>query len=135
LTFPVPGNFKLVCLIHANMTATVHGQDLATPLPHDQAFYDEQGHTQRSHLLSDVRASGDGNAGPNAVTVGAGKIMATGGGSQTGSIVRLLEGTTTVHAGDTVEWTNVDAVTPHTITFGPPACQSSASVRQRHFGR
>jgi plastocyanin len=119
VTFPVTGNFKLVCLIHANMTATVHVLDLSAPLPHDQSFYDEQGNTQRSHLLSDLRAPGDGNAGPNTVTVGAGKIMATGGGSETGSIVRFLEGTTTVHVGDTVEWTNVDAVTPHTVTFGP----------------
>ena len=38
------------------------------------------------------------------------------------SIVRFLSQETVIHAGETVEWTNDDPVTPHTITFGvePP---------------
>ena len=34
------------------------------------------------------------------------------------AIVRFFPGTIEVHAGDTVEWTNVDPSEPHTVTFG-----------------
>lgn len=43
VTFPVVGNFKLVCLAHKDMTATIHVLDLSMALPHSQAFYDERG--------------------------------------------------------------------------------------------
>ena len=33
-------------------------------------------------------------------------------------IMRFMNPNKEVHVGDTVEWTNLDAVTPHTITFG-----------------
>src|SRR5438128_11530665 len=42
VTFPKAGNFKLVCLVHNNMTGAVHVLDSAEALPHDQAFYDAQ---------------------------------------------------------------------------------------------
>src|SRR5437762_13317033 len=32
--------------------------------------------------------------------------------------MRFLKDTIVVHKGNTVEWTNLDPVTPHTITFG-----------------
>ena len=32
--------------------------------------------------------------------------------------MRFLRESTEVSVGDTVEWTNLDPVTPHTITFG-----------------
>jgi len=54
----------------------------------------------------------------NKVTAGVGEIVATPGGSQTASLMRFDEPTTVIHAGETVEWSNSDAVTPHTITFG-----------------
>jgi plastocyanin len=64
--FPVAGNFKLVCLVHENMTAVVHVFDLAETLPHDQAFYNEQGASQRNELLSDARNDAHGiHALPN----------------------------------------------------------------------
>jgi plastocyanin len=34
------------------------------------------------------------------------------------SVMRFLHETKLVHVGDTVEWTNSDPITPHTITFG-----------------
>ena len=34
------------------------------------------------------------------------------------SVMRFLRGTTVVRVGDTVEWMDLDPVTPHTITFG-----------------
>jgi plastocyanin len=118
--FPAAGNFKLVCLVHNNMTATIHVLPLEQPLPHDQAFYDAQAANQQRDLLTDPSLI----APPvltdrNGVVAGIGEITATGGGSQTISVVRFMAATKVIHVGDTVEWTNADAVTPHTITFGP----------------
>ena len=56
----------------------------------------------------------------DAVTVGIGEIVATGDGSDTVSVMRFLQGSIVVRVGDTVEWTNLDPVTPHTVTFGFP---------------
>lgn len=117
--FPITGNFKLVCLVHTNMTATIHVLDLSAPLPHDQAFYDKESHHQRADLLSDALASSHVHPNDNSVVAGAGKIMATGGGSETASVMRFIDATKVIRVGETVEWTNSDAVTPHTITFGP----------------
>jgi plastocyanin len=44
--------------------------------------------------------------------------VATGGGSDTVSVMRFLQDSIVVRVGDTVEWTNLDPVTPHTVTFG-----------------
>jgi plastocyanin len=53
------------------------------------------------------------------VVAGIGEVTSTAGGSSTVSIVRFVSSPTIIHAGETVEWTNEDPVTPHTITFGP----------------
>ena len=45
-------------------------------------------------------------------------VLATGGGSQTTSVMRFLGATTLVHVGDTVEWTNLATPPFHTINFG-----------------
>jgi plastocyanin len=119
--FPSPGNFKLVCLVHANMTAVVHVLDPSQPLPHKQDFYDDEAADQRGDLLSDTDDEmhhGQSKTSSNAVTTGGGEIVATAGGSQTVSVMRFLHATKVVRVGDTVEWTNSDPVTPHTITFG-----------------
>jgi plastocyanin len=123
--FPTAGNFKLVCLVHNNMTGAVHVLDSAEALPHDQAFYDTQAQRDQTELLADgARLKGRGTATAqqtpgDEVTVGIGEIVANGGGSHTVSVMRFLQDTIVVRVGDTVEWTNLDAVTPHTVTFGP----------------
>jgi plastocyanin len=53
------------------------------------------------------------------VTAGIGEISATAGGTQTLSVLRFIGDKIQIRAGDTVEWTNQDPVTPHTVTFGP----------------
>jgi plastocyanin len=137
--FPATGNFKLVCLVHANMTGVVHVLDPSETLPHDQAFYDRQAQTERAELLSDAAALvGRGHAiarrtSENEVTAGIGDIVATtGGGSQTASVMRFLQRKIVVNVGDTVEWTNLDPVTNHTVTFGvepsDPMSPPSATV-------
>jgi plastocyanin len=117
VTFPSPGNFKLVCLVHENMTAVVHVFPSSAALPHDQAFYDKEAARQQSALLTDKIHDHEQTV-KNAVTVGNGDIVATGGGSQSVSQMRFLSDKAEIHVGETVEWTNEDPVTPHTITFG-----------------
>jgi len=124
VNFPTAGNFKLVCLVHPSMTGAVHVLGLSETLPHDQAFYDHEAGKERTELLSDgSRLEGRGKAtakrtSKDAVSTGIGEIVATGGGSHIVSVMRFLPGRTVVHVGDTVEWTNLDPETPHTVTFG-----------------
>ena len=85
VTLPTANNFKLVCLIHRNMTATVHVLGLSEPLPHDQAFYDRQGQQERERLLSAIDlGSHDEQAAQNHVRAGAGVISATPGERERG---------------------------------------------------
>jgi len=129
--FPVTGNFKLVCLAHPNMTATIHVLALSTPLPHDQDFYEDEAERQRQELLSDTDESAHKHHGSNEITSGVGHIMGNGGGTQTVSVMRFMDPTKVIHVGETVEWTNAEAVTSHTITFGPepdPSIQTAPSA-------
>lgn len=124
--FSTAGNFKLVCLVHANMTGVVHVLDPEEPLPHDQEFYDGRAAEQRRDLLRDTDQDHDHDADherhehfhEHEVIAGAGEIVATPGGSATISVVRFLHSPTFIHVGDTVEWSNSNPTSPHTITFG-----------------
>jgi plastocyanin len=130
VTFPAAGNFKLVCLVHVDMTGVIHVLDLSQSLPHDQDFYDDQAETDREKLLpnSDKGTDHDGDHGrddsdrthspENQVTAGIAEVSATAGGTQTVALMRFVEKTTVIHAGETVEWSNLGPVTAHTITFG-----------------
>jgi plastocyanin len=98
--------------------------DQSEPLPYDQRSYDFLANRQAKELLSGgARLSGQATstaeqAGPNAISAGTGEVVATGGGSNSLAVMRFLRETIVIHKGDTVEWTNLDPVTPHTITFG-----------------
>ena len=120
VAFPTPGNYKLVCLVHEDMTGVVHVLAPSEDLPHSQFFYDREAFAQARELLLDT----DGihshlhSGSPGAVTVGTGEVVATGGGHSAISVMRFMQHDKVIHIGDTVEWTNDDPVTPHTITFG-----------------
>ncbi|HKW56309.1 MAG TPA: plastocyanin/azurin family copper-binding protein [Candidatus Acidoferrum sp.] len=145
VVFPTPGNFEIVCLVHPQMIGVIHVLAASTDLPHDQAFYDEQAQTERRALLEDHDPHPPHSIGDmlsasvipatKTVTAGVGEIAATGGGQQAISVVRFFDGTVQIHAGDTVEWTNLDPSTGHTITFGAepadlfdPSCSPSCAV-------
>src|SRR5205823_1389212 len=51
--FPTAGNFKLTCLVHANMDGRIHVLPVSEPLPHTQAFYYEQAASRSEELLSE----------------------------------------------------------------------------------
>ena len=53
VNFPTAGNFKVVCLVHDDMTGAVHVLEQSEALPYQQAFYDDQAKTQRDGLLKD----------------------------------------------------------------------------------
>jgi len=118
--FPTTGNFKLVCLVHPDMTGVVHVLDPSTPLPHEQSFYDKEAADQAHDLLAELN-QGQGHQHPvsrNAIVVGAGKTLANGGGHNTISLMRFVQPDLVIQAGATAEWTNDDPSMPHTITFG-----------------
>jgi plastocyanin len=69
-------------------------------------------------LLSDLRAAAHVYAGAHGVIAGSGKIIGTGGGSDSASVMRFMEARKIIHVGETVEWTSAEAVANHTITFG-----------------
>jgi plastocyanin len=131
VTFPSTGNFKLVCLVHPDMTGTIHVLNPSAQLPHDQAFYDTEAARQGAVLvagtnslrgLSNSKDEDENEGNPPDVTAGIGAVVATGAGTQTLSLARFLQHVLVVRVGDTVEWTNHDPDTPHTVTFGaePP---------------
>ena len=124
--FPSPGNFKFVCFVHTDMTGTVHVLDPSQTLPYDQDFYNRQAQSDGTALLAETGnlisrgVSQNSDGGPAVkVTAGVGEILTTSGaGSQTAALFRFLRDVIVVRVGDTVEWTNRDPSTPHTVTFG-----------------
>jgi plastocyanin len=128
VTFPSAGNFKFVCLIHRDMTGAVHVLPKSATLPYNQFDYDKIAAEQANALINDAGGakaqSGHPGTGTNQV-VSPGELLATGGGKQFLSIMRFLPTKIVVHAGDTVEWTDTDPATPHTVTFTPPGVQGT----------
>ena len=119
VVFPEIGNFKAVCLAHNDQTGTVHVLDPSALLPHDQAFYDQEANREGARLISDARNAAQVTTDHNTVIAGAGKIHGTSGGTETASVMRFMDETKVIHVGETVEWITSEAVTNHTITFGP----------------
>jgi plastocyanin len=148
--FPTPGNYEVVCLVHPEMFGVIHVLSASDVLPYDQAFYDEQAEDESRTLLEDRdrppspqshHHSTNGMlpasviSHTKAVTAGYGKITATPGGQEALAVVRFIDDTVEIHAGDTVEWANWDPIIGHTITFGTepvdlfdPSCSPSCSV-------
>ncbi len=132
VTFPKAGNYRLVCLIHVNMTGIVHVLNPSVPLPHDQDFYNAQAADQRRDLLSDHdgglarkfredapddSGEAEAHAHKHMIVTGTGELVSTPGGIQSVSVMRFMQPSITIHAGETVEWDSSD-VSGHTVTFG-----------------
>ena len=123
VTFPAAGNFKFVCLVHADMTGVVHVVDPSQFLVHDQDFYDREAQSEQALLLAHAPRIDDRGIATdvqtNDVAVGIGEVVTTtGAGSQTVSLMRFVRQMIIVQVGDTVEWTSLDPSINHTVTFG-----------------
>jgi len=128
VTFPKAGNYKVVCLIHPDMTGAIHvlvNNAANSGLIHSQRYYDDAAREEAETLLApsddrveDRREWDRRRDEDNAVVAGIGKIVATGGGTQYRAVVRFLPGVIRIHAGESVVWTNLDPTEPHTVTFG-----------------
>ena len=125
MKFPKAGNYKFVCLIHTDMTGTVHvlvNNAANAALLHSQRFYDQVAADEASDMIKRSRPpEGRSKRSPRAtqyLPAFTAKSIATGGNTQYRAVVRFLDGTIRIHKGDSVEWTNVDPTEPHTITFG-----------------
>jgi plastocyanin len=124
--FPSAGNFKLVCLVHFDMTGSIHVLNASETLPYEQDFYNREAQTDGTALvagasrLASVGLAEDNDGGPaGKVTAGVGATVTTSGaGSQTEALMRFLQELIVIRVGGTVEWTNLDPSTPHTVTFG-----------------
>ena len=100
VTFPAVGNFKLVCLVHPDMTGVVHVLDKAKPVPHDQIFYEAEAAAQAQALLSDLHDDEDSAVStPGRVSAGGGEISATAAGTQALSVMRFMAHDMVIHAG------------------------------------
>jgi len=126
------------------MAAVVHVLKLSEPLPHSQAFYDEQAEAEREKLLSDTDLEGEDHdrddshhrhSPENQVIAGTGAISTTPGGLENLVVMRFIRHETVIHAGQTVEWSNSDPSATHTITFGvepadpmPPSANVTVDV-------
>jgi plastocyanin len=121
LGFTKTGTYRFLCLVHAGMQGTVHVQPAASAYPSTQAQYDIAARATGNRLLAAGRALTGRTVG---ATHASGRTQATlGTGAGLGdygslAIMRFLPSEIVIHAGGTVEWTNRDPETPHTVTFG-----------------
>jgi plastocyanin len=125
VSFPSVGNFKFVCLIHADMTGVVHVVDPSAAIPRNRASYDRQARRDGMVLLADAaglaaqRLDDHDRDSSGGVAAGIGAVVTmTGAGTQTASLMRFERQLVVVHVGDTVEWANLDPSINHTVTFG-----------------
>ena len=120
VSFPNAGNYKLTCLVHEDMTGTIHVLDTTAALPYTQAAYDGQAEAQAHELLEaeGLSLTDSHHHHGKPAEAGIGKIVSSAGGHDTVSVMRFLQPEIIIHAGQTVEWVNDDPIMPHTITFG-----------------
>lgn len=127
LTFTKPGSYTYSCTIHGAMTGTITVQAAGTPYPPTNATALAGAQAAESADLalgtSALALFPYTPGGPHLVA-GMAPGLAMGMPSVT-SIMRFLDGpdvtatSVTVHAGDTVTWTNQSNNSPHTVTVAP----------------
>lgn len=127
LTFPKPGTYTFICLIHQGMKGTIVVQAAGTPYPIKPTAYSGPAMAMQMSDLS---------AGSAAVTqfpyVSGGPHLVAGispglaaGVPATPTVLRFLSGPTldatsvTINVGQTVTWTNQSNNEPHTVTIAP----------------
>lgn len=119
VTFPTPGTYEYLCLVHPQMTGSIIVQEPGNELPMDQAAYDQLGTEQAEAMLAEGRqlALQQMAATPTAGSGGTTHEVTAGTGGDNVEVLRFLPDTLTIAVGDTVRWTNRSRHDPHTITF------------------
>ncbi len=125
VTFTTTGDVPFVCLLHPNMTGTLHIRPAGTPYPHDQAFYDLQGRSQTNELfrlgrqvLEEDRQLVRQSADRDVIVGGTEPVVTTSGGLQSVFTPRFTRAEMTVPVGAQVTFVAHDTLAPHTVTFG-----------------
>lgn len=119
LTFTEPGEFEYFCAFHSMMNGGVTVQPAGTPYPKTQKQIDlESERIKAADMEAALKASLKGGnvserTGSN-VTIHEIKV---GYGNGRIALFRFVPANLTILAGDTVEWTQGDIETPHTVSF------------------
>jgi plastocyanin len=122
LTFPKPGTYEYLCLVHPEMTGTVVvkpvGEVTDTPVEVNARRTEEINAALAKNGIA-VLASNTGEQPVEGVSAG----IAAGAGDHMIMVGRFLPQQVTIKAGDAVTWVWKDPATPHTVTFlgGKPA--------------
>lgn len=126
LTFPKPGVYPYLCLIHQPvMTGIVTVQARGTPYPHPQSFYTAQGQVALNSALEAAQKSVHAFPYPSGGTTLAAGISPNlaAGPPFNATVLRFLDGDTlerssiTIAVGTTLTWVNQSNNEPHTVTF------------------
>ena len=91
VSFPAQGNFKFTCLIHASMFGLVHVLDPIARLPYTQPAYNLQTIGQIANVTTGLTPLNLPTNGANPRVYTVGKVVATGGGWQYGSLFRFVD--------------------------------------------
>lgn len=124
LTFPTPGTFAYVCLVHPQMSGTVEVvDDLAAEIAtqselDEQATEAQEGYTaEADQALADALENGPESVeGPNGATTW--EVIA-GFSTDDADVRSFIPQALEIETGDSVIWVN-DAIESHTVTFGEP---------------
>jgi plastocyanin len=120
LTFPQPGLYTYVDIIHPGTAGMIHVLPPEGPLVETPAEAAARGQAEYATVLAAIRGQIANTqplrqSGPNGTTVhivSAGVSTGLGAGAN-----RYLPADLIVRRGDTVVWTNGDDYAPHTVTF------------------
>jgi plastocyanin len=114
LRFTTPGVFSYLCLVHTLMYGVVYVRPAGTPYPYSQADYNQQ------IAGAQYQIDGEGAYLINQAERDASQhFVYAGFGSPDGvSIMRFINSTIYIYAGQTVTFMNADPQMVHTVTFG-----------------
>jgi plastocyanin len=116
LSFPKPGTYDYVCLVHPNMKGSVVVK-AAGEATDSQAVVDAR---RTAEVNADLARHGIGVLVSNMGELPAEGVSAgisAGAGDEAVMVARFLPGRVTVKTGDAVTWVWKDPLTPHTVTF------------------
>ncbi len=122
IRFTKPGTYNYFCALHPLMTGVVEVTD--TGSAHSQATADARGNAEYNSAIIALKAVADSLSGvPTAIDKapdgGTVSGVQAAGESFGGDVMQFFQPAITIHAGDTVKWTNPNGA-PHNIVFGPP---------------